>query len=45
MTPPSPNHGERRGTQRPDLIVLHYTGMADGASARARLCEDRKSVV
>ena len=25
---PSPNHGERRGVQRPDLIVLHYTGMA-----------------
>lgn len=35
---PSPNHGERRGGQRPELIVLHYTGMADGASARARLC-------
>lgn len=24
---------------RPELIVLHYTGMADGASARARLCD------
>ena len=34
----SPNHGDRRG-QRPELIVLHYTGMADGASARARLCD------
>ncbi|MDS9467211.1 N-acetylmuramoyl-L-alanine amidase [Paracoccus sp. MBLB3053] len=35
---PSPNHGDRRG-QRPELIVLHYTGMADGPSARARLCD------
>ena len=35
----SPNHGERRGAQRPDLVVIHYTGMADYASARARLCD------
>ena len=35
---PSPNHGDRRGL-RPELIVLHYTGMADAASARARLCD------
>ncbi|SMO36982.1 N-acetylmuramoyl-L-alanine amidase [Paracoccus laeviglucosivorans] len=34
----SPNHGDRRG-QHPELIVLHYTGMADGASARERLCD------
>ena len=33
---PSPNHGDRRG-QRPELVVLHYTGMADTAEARARL--------
>ncbi len=30
---PSPNHGERRGTTKPDSIILHYTGMADAASA------------
>ena len=35
---PSPNHGDRRG-QVPELVVIHYTGMADGASARARLCD------
>lgn len=35
---PSPNHTDRRG-QRPELIVLHYTGMADTAEARARLCD------
>ena len=35
---PSPNHGDRRG-QVPSLIVIHYTGMADGPSARVRLCD------
>ncbi|AWX93551.1 N-acetylmuramoyl-L-alanine amidase [Paracoccus mutanolyticus] len=35
---PSPNHGDRRG-QRPALVVIHYTGMADAESARARLCD------
>lgn len=35
---PSPNHGDRRG-QPVELIVLHYTGMGDTASARARLCD------
>lgn len=35
---PSPNHGDRRG-QRPELVVLHYTGMANTAEARARLCD------
>ena len=39
----SPNHGDRRG-QRPELIVLHYTGMADGPSARARLCDPAAEV-
>ena len=35
---PSPNFGERKGVLAPDMIVLHYTGMADSASAIARLC-------
>lgn len=39
----SPNHGDRRG-QRPELIVLHYTGMADAAAARARLCDPASQV-
>jgi N-acetylmuramoyl-L-alanine amidase len=35
---PSPNHGPRRGghggsERKPDSIILHYTGMADAASA------------
>ncbi len=35
---PSPNHGERRDGLRPELIVLHYTAMADAPAALERLC-------
>ena len=35
---PSPNFGDRRGTGRPSLIVLHYTGMATSEDALQRLC-------
>jgi N-acetylmuramoyl-L-alanine amidase len=35
---PSPNHKERVGHGRPDMIVLHYTGMASAADALERLC-------
>jgi len=35
---PSPNQGERREGQRPDMIVLHYTGMRDAGAALERLC-------
>ncbi|WBU57984.1 N-acetylmuramoyl-L-alanine amidase [Paracoccus sediminicola] len=41
---PSPNHGERRDGARPALIVIHYTGMGDCASARARLCDPAAEV-
>jgi N-acetylmuramoyl-L-alanine amidase len=34
---PSPNQGERVGGRRPDMIVLHYTGMRDAAGALAVL--------
>ena len=30
---PSPNHGERKDGQRPDMILLHYTGMPDAQAA------------
>ncbi|HEY1983129.1 MAG TPA: N-acetylmuramoyl-L-alanine amidase [Xanthobacteraceae bacterium] len=30
---PSPNNGERRDGRRPDMILLHYTGMADAEAA------------
>ncbi len=36
---PSPNHGPRPGDGRVDMLVLHYTGMQDAASALARLCD------
>jgi N-acetylmuramoyl-L-alanine amidase len=35
---PSPNHGDRKGGQRPDMILLHYTGMPNAAEALDRLC-------
>lgn len=44
MTSPSPNHGERRDGARPELVVLHYTGMTDAESARARLCDPQSQV-
>jgi len=34
---PSPNHGERQDGRRPDMILLHYTGMRDAKAALARL--------
>ena len=41
---PSPNHDARRRAGRPDAIVLHYTGMADGRSALERLCDPAAEV-
>jgi N-acetylmuramoyl-L-alanine amidase len=35
---PSPNHKERVGHGRPDMIVLHYTGMTTAQDALERLC-------
>lgn len=40
----SPNHTERRGTDRPDMVVLHYTGMKSCAAAIARLCDPAAEV-
>lgn len=39
----SPNHNQRR-LGRPDMVVIHYTGMATAASARARLCDPAAEV-
>jgi len=41
---PSPNFGERRGGILPDLVVIHYTAMADLAAARDRLCDPAAEV-
>jgi len=35
---PSPNHDERGG-RRPDLLILHYTGMTSAEAALARLTD------
>ncbi len=40
---PSPNFEARRADVI-DMLVLHYTGMADGASALARLCDAEAKV-
>ncbi|AEH87970.1 MULTISPECIES: N-acetylmuramoyl-L-alanine amidase [Mesorhizobium] len=40
----SPNFGPRRDTLKPDMIVLHYTGMATGAGAEAWLCDPESEV-
>jgi N-acetylmuramoyl-L-alanine amidase len=34
---PSPNHSERKDGRRPDMILLHYTGMLDANEALERL--------
>lgn len=36
---PSPNCGARRGGVLPDMIVLHYTAMANCEAAADRLCD------
>jgi N-acetylmuramoyl-L-alanine amidase len=41
---PSPNHGERAGGRMPDMILLHYTGMADANAALQRLCSPAAEV-
>ena len=40
---PSPNYGERR-VARPDMLVLHYTGMPDAQAALERLCDPKAEV-
>src|ERR1700686_891550 len=41
---PSPNHGERKLAGKPDMIVLHYTGMSDTEEALAKLCSPGSEV-
>ncbi|MGB3389144.1 MAG: N-acetylmuramoyl-L-alanine amidase [Pseudaminobacter sp.] len=35
----SPNFNLRRGTDRPDMIILHYTGMQTAKAAESWLCD------
>ena len=41
---PSPNHGERKTGAKPDMIVLHYTGMRDSQAAINLLCTPASEV-
>jgi N-acetylmuramoyl-L-alanine amidase len=41
---PSPNFGERRGSGKVELVVLHYTAMATCAEALQRLCDPAAEV-
>lgn len=40
----SPNFGPRRGTARPDLVVIHYTAMESCVAALRRLCDPAAEV-
>lgn len=41
---PSPNHGERPAGQRPDMLILHYTGMPQEREALGWLCNPASKV-
>ncbi|SMF71642.1 N-acetylmuramoyl-L-alanine amidase [Xaviernesmea oryzae] len=41
---PSPNHGERAGGRKPDMIILHYTGMGTADGALSWLCREESQV-
>ncbi len=41
---PSPNHGPRKGGGPIDMLILHYTGMADAKAALNRLCDPASQV-
>jgi len=40
----SPNFGPRLGSGRPDMIILHYTGMQSGLAAEEWLCNPESQV-
>jgi N-acetylmuramoyl-L-alanine amidase len=41
---PSPNHGERAGERKPEIILLHYTGMGSADGALDWLCREESQV-
>jgi N-acetylmuramoyl-L-alanine amidase len=41
---PSANQDERKNGRKPDMIVLHYTGMPSGEAALQRLCVPESKV-
>ncbi len=41
---PSPNQGDRKDGAKPDMIVLHYTGMRNANAALDQLCSEKSEV-
>src|SRR5690349_5794227 len=41
---PSPNHDARPEGMKPDMLVLHYTGMQTAEEAMVRLCDPAAKV-
>jgi N-acetylmuramoyl-L-alanine amidase len=41
---PSPSHNERRDGRKPDMLVLHYTGMLSAQMALEKLCSPKSEV-
>lgn len=44
LSHPSPNFGPRRDGLKPEIVVIHYTGMESCAAALARLCDPAAQV-
>ena len=44
LVQPSPNHGERADGRKPDMILLHYTGMGTALGALDWLCRAESQV-
>ena len=40
----SPNFGERRGVDKPDMVVIHYTAMQSAEAACNTLCDPKTQV-
>ena len=41
---PSPNFKDRPGAIKPDMVIIHYTGMKTGDEALQRLCDHQAEV-
>lgn len=44
LSHPSPNFDGRKHGAKPSLVILHYTGMQNGALALSRLCDAKAKV-
>ncbi len=44
VSSPSPNFTKRRGTSKPDMVVLHYTATSSASNALNTLCNSKAQV-